>query len=283
VNTAAGAVEPRVVIEAGRRGSRLDELWQYRELLYFFVWRDVKVRYKQTLLGAAWAVLQPLLATLIFWLFFGRLAGVGSDGLPYPLFALSGLLVWNLFSRGLGQASDSLVGSSNLLKKVYFPRILVPTSAVLSGIVDFAVASVLLGTMMAYYRVAPGKGALLAPLLAVLGLIAALGAGLWLSAFNVRYRDVRHVVPFLIQMWLFVTPVIYPTGRVVEALERRGLPGWLYGLNPVAGAVDGFRALVLGREVHAGVLAASLAVALVLFVTGCLHFRSVERRFADVL
>lgn len=270
-------IEPRSVV-------RLDELWAHRELLYFFVWRDVKVRYKQTALGAAWAVLQPLLTMLIFTIFFGRMAGIGSEGAPYPIFSYAGLLPWTFFSQGLGQASNSLVGSASLLKKVYFPRLIVPVAAVLGGLVDFAVAFVVLIGMMFWYGVQAGPGVLLLPLLLLLAAASALGAGLFLSALNVEFRDVRYVMPFFIQILLFVTPVIYPASKVTAKLEEMGLPGWLYGLNPMAGVVQGFRWALLGSGMNPGpLLAAGTAVTVVLLVGGLFYFRRMERTFADVV
>lgn len=277
---------PVTVIEPSRGwvALRLDELWEHRELLYFFVWRDVKVRYKQTALGAAWAVLQPLLTMLIFTIFFGRMAGIGSEGMPYPIFSYAGLLPWTFFSQGLGQASNSLVGSAGLLKKVYFPRLIVPLSSVLGGLVDFAVAFVVLIGMMFWYGVQPGPGVLLLPLLLLLAAASALGAGLFLSAVNVEFRDVRYVMPFFIQLLLFVTPVIYPASKVTAKLEELGLPGWLYGLNPMAGVVQGFRWSLLGSGMNPGpLLAAGTVVTVVLLVGGLFYFRRMERTFADVV
>ena len=277
---------PVTVIEPSRGwvALRLDELWEHRELLYFFVWRDVKVRYKQTALGAAWAVLQPLLTMLIFTIFFGRMAGIGSEGLPYPIFSYAGLLPWTFFSQGLGQASNSLVGSASLLKKVYFPRLIVPLSSVLGGLVDFAVAFVVLIGMMFWYGVKPGPGILLLPLLLLLAAASALGAGLFLSAVNVEFRDVRYVMPFFIQLLLFVTPVIYPASKVTAKLEELGLPGWLYGLNPMAGVIQGFRWALLGSGMNPGpLLAVGTAVTVVLLVGGLLYFRRMERTFADIV
>ena len=263
---------------------QLKELWQYRELLYFLVWRDIKVRYKQTVLGAAWAILQPLATAVVFTLFFGRLAGIGSDGLPYPLFSYAGLLMWTFFAQGLAQSSASVVGSANLITKVYFPRLVIPLAAVLSGLLDLAVATPLLGVMMAYYKIWPGAAIVAVPLVLLLALLAATGVGLWLAALNVEYRDVRYVVPFLVQLWLFVTPVIYPASVVAPHLEKLGVPGWALGLNPMAGVVEGFRWAMLGRgTAPISLVAASAIVALVLCVTGALYFRSVERSFADVV
>jgi lipopolysaccharide transport system permease protein len=277
---------PVTVIEPSRGwvAMRLDELWEHRELLYFFVWRDVKVRYKQTLLGAAWAVLQPLLTMIVFTIFFGRMAGIGSEGAPYPIFSYAGLLPWTFFAQGLGSSSNSLVGAANLLKKVYFPRLIVPVSAVLGGLVDFAVAFVVLIGMMFWYGVQPGPKLLLLPLFLLVAFGAALGAGLWLSALNVEYRDVRYVMPFFLQILLFVTPVIYPTSQVTSKLEELGLPGWLYGLNPMAGVIQGFRWALLGSDLSPGpLLAAGTAMTLLLLAGGLVYFRRMERTFADVV
>jgi lipopolysaccharide transport system permease protein len=290
-STAGAAVRPEdepptVLIEptTGWASLGLREVREYRELLFFLAWRDIKVRYKQTLLGAFWAILQPILATIIFTVFFGRLARVGSDGLPYPVFAFAGLLPWNLFAQGLGHSADSLVGSSNLIRKVYFPRVLVPASSVLSSFADFVIALLVLFVLLFHYGIALRPALFALPFFAALATGTALGAGLWLSALNVQYRDVRHVVPFFIQMWLFVTPVIYPSSRVTAKLAELGLPAWLYGLNPMVGAVEGFRWAVFGTGVRSpGLIGASTAVAALLFVSGFFYFRRVERYFADIV
>ncbi len=282
----ASGVPDVCVIEPAHRlaGLRLADVWAYRELLYFLVWRDVKVRYKQTIFGAAWAILQPLAAAVVFTIFFGRLAGIPSDGVPYPLFAYSGLLVWTFFAQGLAQASASVVGAANLVTKVYFPRLVIPLASVLSGLLDMAVATPILVVMMGYYRAWPGRSVAAAPLALLLALLAVTGVGLWLAALNVEYRDVRFVVPFAVQLWLFATPVIYPASVVAPRLERLGVPGWALGLNPMAGVVEGFRWAVLSRgDAPVALMAASAAVAVVLCVTGALYFRSVEREFADVV
>jgi len=278
------AVAPLVIRPSrGWISLRLSEFWEYRELLYFLIWRDVKVRYKQTLLGAAWAILQPVATMIVFTVFFGRLANVGSDGLPYPLFSYAGLLPWTFFSQALSQSSDSLVGSSNLLKKVYFPRLVIPASSALAPIVDFGIALMVLIGMMIYYRVWPTAAVLYLPFLLLLAFGTALGMGMWLSALNVQYRDVRYVVPFFLQLWLFVTPVIYPTSRVTTKLHEMGLPGWVYGLNPMAGVVEGFRWALLGTGTRpGGVVLASAGVALLLLISGALYFRRMEKTFADV-
>ena len=277
---------PRTVIRPSRGWINLGlaEFWEYRELLYFLAWRDVKVRYKQTALGAAWAILQPLLTMLVFTLFFGGLAKVGSDGLPYPIFSYAGLLPWTLFAEGVTRSSQSLVASSNLIKKVYFPRLIVPASAILAGVLDFVVAFVVLIGLMAYYGIWPSAAILYLPLLLILVLAIALGVGVWLSALNVEYRDVRYVVPFFIQLWLFVTPVIYPASKVVAKLQSIGVPPWLYGLNPMAGVVEGFRWALLGRTaVPASLIVASAVVAVLIVVSGAFYFRRMEKTFADLV
>ena len=262
----------------------LSEIWNYRELLYFLVWRDVKIRYKQTILGAAWAILQPLLTMVVFTIFFGGLAKVGSDGLPYPIFSYAGLLPWTFFAQGLTQSSASIVSDSSLITKVYFPRLVIPVASVLAPIVDFAISFCVLLGMMAWYRIPPAAAVVwLVPLL-LLAMVTALGVGLWLSALSVEYRDVRFIVPFFVQIWLFVTPVIYPASKVTAKLVQLGLPPWLYGLNPMAGVVEGFRWALLGTgTLHGSVLVASAAVASLLVVSGAFYFRRMERSFADVV
>ena len=214
---------------------KLWELWEYRELLYFLAWRDIKVRYKQTVLGAAWAVIQPFFTMLVFSLFFGHLAKMPSDGVPYPLFSYAALLPWNFFANGLSQSSDSLVGSANLIKKVYFPRLAIPIAAVLSGVVDFALAFAVLLGMVLCYGIVPTIHVVWLPVLLLLAYVTSLGVGLWLSALNVQFRDVRYAVPFLIQLWLFATPVAYPSSLLPQPWRT------VYGLNPMAGVVEGFR------------------------------------------
>jgi len=277
---------PVLLIKPGRGWASLNlkEVWAYREMLYFLIWRDVKVRYKQTALGAAWAILQPLLTMIVFTIFFGRLAKVGSDGLPYPIFSYTGLLPWTFFAHGLTQSSSSVIGGANLLRKVYFPRLIIPASPVLGGLVDFGIAFLVLIGMMAYYGIWPGAAVVLLPFLLLLAIVTALGVGMWLSALNVEYRDFRYVVPFLVQMWLFVTPVIYPASRVAAKLAQHGLPAWLYGLNPMSGVVEGFRWALLGSGSPPGpILAVSAAVSLVLLVSGAFYFRRMERTFADIV
>ncbi|HWP46816.1 MAG TPA: ABC transporter permease [Candidatus Limnocylindrales bacterium] len=256
---------------------KLGELWEYRELLYFLTWRDIKVRYKQTLLGAAWAVIQPFFSMVIFSLFFGHLAKIPSDGIPYPLFSYAALLPWNYFAHSLHQASNSLIGSSNLISKVYFPRLIIPISSVLSGVIDFAIAFTVLLGMMIYYSVWPTLEILLLPFFLLLALITALGTGTWLSALNVEYRDVRYVVPFLIQFWMFATPVVYPSSLLSEPWRT------LYGLNPMVGVVEGFRWVLLGANPPGALLVVSIWVSILLLVSGAYYFRRMEKRFADVI
>jgi lipopolysaccharide transport system permease protein len=279
---AAGAeARPPVVVIRPSRGwapLQLRDLWQYRELLYFLIWRDVKVRYKQTALGAAWAILQPFLAMVIFSVFFGRLAGMPSDGVPYPIFAYSGLVPWTFFAYGLNQASNSLVGGANLVKKVYFPRLIMPLAAVLSGVIDFALAFLVLIGLMLFYGMVPTLAVLLLPLFGLLAMITALSVALWLSALNVEYRDVRYVVPFLTQFWLFATPIAYPSSLLSEPWRT------LYGINPMVGVVEGFRWTLIGAGSPPGaMLIVSSVVALALLVGGAFYFRRMEATFADVV
>lgn len=268
----------RIAPSSGAVSWQLRELWQYRELLYFLTWRDVKVRYKQTALGAAWAVLQPLMTMVVFSLFFGRLARMPSDGVPYPIYSFAALVPWTFFSNGLSQASNSLVGNANLLKKVYFPRLAMPISGVLGSLVDFGLAMCVLFGMMLWYGVVPGWGVVLLPLVICIALLSALGAGCWLSALNVRYRDVRYVLPFLTQIWMFLTPIAYPSSIIPAAYRP------LVGLNPMAGVVDGLRWALLGRpEAPWAELGISAASAVGITVLGVRYFRRVERLFADVV
>jgi lipopolysaccharide transport system permease protein len=256
----------------------LYEFWEYRELLYFLMWRDVKVRYKQTILGAAWAVIQPVVTMVIFSLFFGRLAKIPSEGVPYPIFSLAGLVPWTLFSSGLSQVSNSLVDSSNLIKKVYFPRLAIPVAALLSGTVDFALSFTVLLGMMAYFGLYPTGNLVFLPLLILLALVTCLGAGLWLSALNVQYRDVRYVVPFMIQLWLFASPVVYPSSMLSEPWRS------LYGINPMVGVIEGSRWALLGTDTAPGaMIVISSIVALLLLVSGAFYFRRMEKTFADIL
>jgi lipopolysaccharide transport system permease protein len=256
----------------------LGELWSHRELLAFFAWRDLKVRYKQTALGVAWALLQPLFLMIVFSVFFGNLAKVPSDGLPYPIFAYCGLLPWQLFAYALTNAANSLVANERLVTKVYFSRITLPISSVLAGLVDFAIAFVLLLALMAYYGCAPSGGIVALPVFVLLAVVSATAAGLGLSALNVRYRDVRHALPLFTQVWLFVTPIAYPSSLVPE--------GWraFYALNPMVSVVDGFRWALLGASAPgATAVAASTLVAVAGLIASLRYFLRVERSFADVV
>jgi len=264
--------------QTGWTAAGLKELWEYRELLYFLTWRDIKVRYKQTVLGAAWAIIQPFFMMVVFSLFFGYLAKVPSDGIPYPIFAYCALLPWQLFAHALTESSNSLVANERLITKVYFPRLVVPISAVLGGLLDFAIAFVILLLMMAYYGVRPTWAIVTLPAFLLLAMLTALGVGLWLSALNVKYRDVRYTISFLIQFWLFATPVAY-SSSLVPARWRA-----LYGLNPMAGVVEGFRWALLGKSEGPGaLLAVSVAVVILILIGGLYYFRRMEAEFADVV
>src|SRR5262249_9676471 len=255
---------------------RLPELWRYRELVYFLVWRDVKVRYKQTALGVAWAIIQPLFTMVVFSIFFGRLARMPSDGAPYPIFAYAALVPWTFFANALGQGSSSLVGSANLITKVYFPRLVVPLASVLSGVIDMLLASGVLAMLMVWYGIHFSLTLLWLPVLGLQAVITALAVTLWLSALNIEYRDVRYAVPFITQFWLFATPVAYPSSLLVEPWRT------LYGLNPMAGVVEGFRWALLQTGSAPGSMAAlSSAVSIVLLIGGAYYFRRMERTFAD--
>jgi lipopolysaccharide transport system permease protein len=254
------------------------ELWLYRELLYFFVWRDVKIRYKQTVIGAAWAVLQPLLLMIVFTLFFGRLAHIPTDGLPYPVFYYSALLPWMYFAASLQSATSTIVDNQRVITKVYFPRLDLPLSAVLSGLVDFAISFLMFVAIMAYYHVRPTASLMWLPAFLLLTVLTALGAGLWLSALNAIYRDVRYVVPFLVQFWLFASPLVYPSSRVPE--KWRGV----YGLNPMAGVIEGFRWSLTGHgRPSARLLGESVIVVALLVVSGLAYFQKMETTVADVV
>lgn len=254
------------------------ELWDYRELFYFLTWRDIKVRYKQTAFGAAWAVLQPFLTMVVFSLFFGRLAGIPSGDVPYPVFAFAALVPWTFFATAVGLAGNSLVEQERILAKVYFPRLIVPAAAVLACLVDFAIAFVVLLLMMLAYGIVPSAAILALPVFVALTALTALAVGLWLSALNVMYRDVRYVIPFLVQLWLFVSPVAYPSSLVPAPWDA------VYGLNPMAGVIDGFRWALLGQSEPPGaMLAVSVAATAALLAGGLLYFRRMERSFADVV
>lgn len=260
------------------RKNGLQEFWAYRELLFFMVWRDLKVRYKQTLLGVAWAVIQPLASTLIFFLLFGKMAKMPSDGIPYPVFAYLGMAVWTYFAGAVSYSSNSLVNNSQLLTKVWFPRLIIPTAGVLSLLPDFLIASVVGVVLMFVYGVTPSWTFLLWPLLVPVMVVLALGASLILATLNVRYRDVKYAIPFLLQMWMFLTPIIYPVSIVPEKWQP------LLLLNPMVGVVDAFRATALtGRPLEWGSLGAALGVGLVVLLIGLRYFTKAEREFADVI
>jgi lipopolysaccharide transport system permease protein len=257
---------------------KLHELWEYRELLFFLAWRDISVRYKQTVLGAAWAIIQPFFTMLVFSLFFGRLGQIPSDGVPYPIFSYAALLPWHYFATALAGSADSLVGSANLLSKVYFPRLVIPMASVLPAVIDFAIAFVVLIGMMFFYGITPTWNIVWLPLFLLLALTIALGVGLWLSAMNVQYRDIRYTVPFITQFWLFASPVAYPSSMIPEQWRP------LYGINPMAGVIEGFRWALLGTETAPGpLIAVSVLVSLVLLVSGAYYFRRMEKTFADVV
>jgi lipopolysaccharide transport system permease protein len=254
------------------------EIWNYRELLYFLTKRDIKVRYKQTVLGGLWAVIQPAFTMLVFTLFFGRLAKMPSDGLPYPIFVYAALLPWTYFANAVSASGNSLVGSANLITKVYFPRIVVPASAALAGLLDFFIALFVLAALMIYYQFLPGWSILLFPFLVALTFLCAVGVGLWLSALNVQYRDIRYAIPFLIQVWMFVSPVIYPVSLV------KGNYQWLLALNPMGGVIHAYRASLLGHQpIEWSLLALSTLIIVTLFLGGLYYFRRMEKVFADVV
>ena len=271
---------PVIRIEPSRGWSPLglSELWRYRELLYFLVWRDLKVRYKQTVLGVTWAIIQPLFTMVVFAVFFGRLAKIPSDGVPYPLFAYAALVPWTFFANALTQASNSLVGSANLIKKVYFPRLIVPVASVLSGLLDLCLAFAVLAVLMAWYGIGFSVRIVWLPLFGLQAVMTALGVALWLSALNVEYRDVRYVVPFITQFWLFATPVAYPSSLLTEPWRT------VYGLNPLVGVVEGFRWALFNTGVAPGpMLAVSTLATVAVLVGGAYYFRRMERTFADLI
>ena len=255
----------------------LRELWNYRELLYSFTWRDVKIRYKQTALGFLWAIIQPLFMMLIFTVFFGRLAKIPSDGVPYPLFVLAALLPWTLFAEGITRSTNSMITNANIMTKVYFPRLIMPFSGVLSPLVDFIVAFSILIVMMAFYGFIPTLNIVFLPLFILLALATSLGIGLWLSALNVQYRDFQYTIPFMIQLGLFASPVVYPASLVPESVR------FLYGLNPMAGVIEGFRWALLGTEMPGAMILVSVGMVIVLLVSGAFYFRKMEQYYADVV
>lgn len=275
---ASEPVPLRIASPQGWLELELGELWQRRELLYFFVWRDLKVRYKQTLIGAGWVILQPFLTMLLFSLFFGTLAKMPSGGLPYPVFYYAGLLPWVYFAGAVTSAANTIVEHQRAITKIYFPRLILPLSAVLSGLMDFAISFTLLIAMMFYYRMAPGPAVLLLPLFLLLPLATALAAGLWLSALNAMYRDVRYVVPFLVQFWMFASPVAYPSSLVPRKWQ------WLYGLNPMAGVIESFRWALTGHgQAPDRLLLASAGAVLVFLTGGLVYFQKMEGTIADVV
>lgn len=256
----------------------LKDIWEYRELLYFLTWRDIKVRYKQTILGAAWAIIQPFFTMIIFSIFFGKLAGISSDNIPYPIFSYAALVPWTFFANGLTQSTTSLVGSANLIQKVYFPRLVVPISAVLSGGIDFFLAFIVLLGMMVFYGIPPTLAIVWLPLFLLLALVTALGAGLWLTAMNVQFRDIRYAVPFLVQAWLFASPIAYSSSLLKQPWKT------LYGINPMSGVIEGFRWALLGTDIHPGpMIFVSAIIAVALLISGAFYFRRMEKSFADVV
>jgi lipopolysaccharide transport system permease protein len=271
--------QPMTVIEPRRRWVTIDwrELLHYRDLFYFLIKRDITVRYKQTVLGVLWAILQPTAYMLVFSIFFGRLVRIPSDGFPYPVFLFTALLPWTLFASSVGQSANSVIGSSTLITKVYFPRLIIPLASVGAALIDFAVASSVLLVLIVYYAVAPGWDLLWLPLLVAGTVMTALGIGMLIAALNVAYRDFRYIVPFMIQLWLFLTPVIYPVS-VVPPHWR-----WLLSFNPMTGLIGGFRAALLGQPMPWTALSASLMIGAATFIAGALYFRSTERTFADVV
>ena len=282
VPAAAGELEnlPVIRIQPSRGwvSLQLDELWKYRELIYFFSWRNVKIRYKQTVMGASWAIIQPFFTMLVFSLFFGRLAKMPSDGIPYPIFSYAALVPWTFFAHGLAQGSNVLVTSPNLLKKVYFPRLAMPIATVFSGVIDFALAFVVLLLMMWFYGIVPTLNVFWLPFLLLLALITALGVAFWFSAMNVLFRDVRYTIPFLTQFWLFATPIAYPSSLLDEPWRT------IYAINPMAGVVEGFRWALLGTETAPSLMIiVSSAAALALLISGAYYFRRMEKTFADVV
>lgn len=274
----AGVSSIRIEPSRGWGSLKLGEIWAHRDLLYFLVWRDIKVRYKQTLLGAAWAIIQPVVTMLIFTVIFGGLARIPSDGLPYPIFAFAALLPWNYFASSLGRVTNSVVGEAHLISKIYFPRLVIPLSGVVSNVVDFAFAFLVLLAMMLWFGISPTWRVLVLPVFLFLAAATALGVGLWLSALNARYRDIGHVVPFAIQSWLYASPVVYPMSLVPEQWRL------LYSLNPMVGVIEGFRWGLLGaRSPDIGPMATSAVVIAALLVGGIVFFKRMERTFADVV
>jgi lipopolysaccharide transport system permease protein len=261
----------------GRVSLNIGDVWEHRQLLYFLIWRDIKVRYKQTFFGVAWAIFEPFITMVIFSVFFGGLAGVPSDGIPYPIWSYTALVPWTLFATGLAKSSNSLVGNSDILRKVYFPRLILPTTSVLAGVIDFFIALLVLVGMMFFFGFIPTINAVFLPLFLLLAIVTALGSGLWLSPLNVKYRDIRFVVPLLIRVWMFATPVVYPSSLLSQPWQT------LYGLNPMVGVIEGFRWALLGTDPPGTMILLSTSVTLVVFVGGMFYFRKMEDTFADVV
>lgn len=269
---------PETVIKptSGWAGLNLGELWKYRELVFFLTWRDIKVRYKQTSLGVVWAILQPVLTMIVFTVIFGKFGKIPSGNLPYPIVTFAALLPWQMFSAAINESGNSLVTNQRLVTKVYFPRMAVPMGSILASLVDFVIAFLILGLMMVYYGIVPGAAIVFVPLFLILSLVSSFGVGLWLSALNVEYRDVRYVIPFLTQIWMFMTPIAYSTSLIPEEFHL------LYSLNPMVSVIEGFRWAILGSPMpSASMFLASCSTAVILFVTGIFYFRRMERTFAD--
>jgi len=277
VSTADVLVTRRLQPSQGWNNRTIADIWAYRELLYFFIWRDIKVRYKQTLLGAGWAIIQPLMTMVVFTIFFGHLAKVPSDGLPYPVFSFMALVPWTYFASALAGCSTSLSGYQHIISKVYFPRLIIPIAAVIAPLVDFAIGFVILIGFMMWYRITPGPSIVWLPALMLLALATAASVGVWLAALNVRYRDVRYVVPFVVQLWMFATPVAYPASLVPSRWRA------VYGLNPMAGVIEGFRWALAGGPAPGVITVVSAAVVVVLITGGAMYFRRLEGTFADVI
>lgn len=253
----------------------LHELWEFRDLLYFFTWRDIKVRYKQTVLGFAWALIQPFFAMIVFTIFFGNLAKIPSDGIPYPIFSYAALLPWTLFSEGIIRSTNSMVANSNIIQKVYFPRLALPISSILSPLVDFIIAFTILIGMMFFYGIMPTINVILLPFFIIMAVITALGIGLWTSALNIKFRDVQYVIPFMIQLLLFASPVVYPVSMIPGPYQI------IYGLNPMAGVIEGFRWAILGTAAPGSVILVSAIISIALLISGAFFFRRTEKTFAD--
>jgi lipopolysaccharide transport system permease protein len=268
----------RIEPTSGWISLKLKEVWNYRELMYFLIWRDIKVRYKQTVLGAAWAIIQPFFTMIVFTIVFGRIAKIPSDGIPYPIFSYAALVPWTLFASGLGRASNSMVGNSNLIKKVYFPRLCIPIAAILAGLVDFFLSFLMLIAMMFYYGITPSLNVIWLPLFILLALTTSLGVSLWFSAMNVKFRDIGYIVPFITQIWLFMTPIVYPSSLLSEPWKT------LYGINPMAGVVEGFRWALLSTDTSPQpIIIVSSLVAFTILIGGLMYFRRMEKTFADIV